>query len=339
MRWSVLSRWQDDAARWPVSRAATVGLGVLLVLAGGYWLRVHDTRAAYRQGSLLEAQQMQALQARQSLAEGLVPAEAALIQEQHTLQEARWRLSGGASMSDLLDQLALTGRSHGLLFEQLDIGQEVQAVGYRQIPLQMQVSGSYAGLRAWLDEWLQQVRLLQVVRAQLEPATGRPGLLHLHLQVHALEAGEELPAPASLADEPARQRITAPLLDPFAPWSTRRRAQEGLIGVPLEQLEMVGSLSRAGSTHALVRWAGRVYRVAEGDHLGREEGEVVKVDPDQVEIRERLFNDAAWQERSSYLTLSRGSSAGSTDDWKKRGDRSVGALGVDAGTGDDGLQR
>ncbi|MFV3316331.1 pilus assembly protein PilP [Pseudomonas sp. NY15374] len=336
MRIAEMLGWHEMAGRSRMFRGAVVVIGVSLVLACGYQFRLQEVRAAYRQGVASDVEQRKLLQAREQQLLALDDAEVALASEAKRLRDARWRLSGGEGMSDLLDQLAVSGRTYGLVFERLDVEEDVEGPGYRQVPLQMQVSGRYAALRPWLDEWLGQLRLLRVTRLQLEPATERPGLLQLHVWVQAFHAGEALPMPASLADEPARPLGRTPALDPFAAWSSRRHT-EGLAGVPLEQLEMVGSLSRAGQSQALVRWAGRVYRVAKGERLGREEGEVIKVDQDQVEIRERLFSGGEWQERSSYLTLSR--PAGARSEREKTADRRRGDAADATGNGGAPVQR
>lgn len=319
-----------------MARAALVAIVVLVVVAGGYWLRLHATLGAYRDAEVQQAVQDRLLHERQRQARSLDSAQAALADEQQRVQEARWRLSGGEGMSEWLDQLAHSGRVHGLVVEQLDIGDTLQAVGYRQMPLRMRVIGSYAALRVWLDEWLQQLRTLEVMSMQWATAVDRPGLLQLDIQLHAFDAGEAVPVPGSLADRPARPVRPAPALDPFTGWSPRHMAQPGLAGVPLEQLEMVGSLSRVGQTQALVRWAGGLHRVAEGDRLGREEGEVVRVDPEQIEVRERIFNDGAWQETSRYLSLSRHRRAGSRQVYEKTGDRAVGIVGAVGSVSGDG---
>ncbi|HGM5579142.1 TPA: pilus assembly protein PilP [Pseudomonas putida] len=338
MRVAEVLGWHEMAGRSRLYRGVVVAVGVLLVLACGYQLRLQELRAAYWQGMASEVEQRRLLQTRAQQVLALDDAELALASEAQRLRDARWRLSGGEGMSDLLDQLAVSGRTYGLVFERLDVEGDMEGPGYRQVPLQMQVSGRYAALRPWLDEWLGQLRLLQVTRLQLEPGADRPGVLQLHVWVQAFHAGETLPVPSSLADEPARSLGRAPALDPFAPWSSRRHT-EGLAGVPLEQLEMVGSLSRAGQSQALLRWAGRVYRIAKGDHLGREEGEVIRVDQDQVEIRERLFNDGEWQERSSYLRLNRRLGARSENEREEIVDRRHGDAAGATGNGGAPVQR
>ncbi|MCO7594705.1 MULTISPECIES: pilus assembly protein PilP [Pseudomonas] len=296
--------WLEAIGTSRVAMGATLVAVSLLVIALGWLVRLQGSDQAYRLGQARAHEldgmwQERALQARE-----LASAEVALADAEHQLREARWRLSAGVGMSDLLDELASSGHAHGLIFEQLEVLDEVAQAGYRQVPLKHQVVGNYAALRAWLEEWLGQVRLLRVSGLRLARVDEPSGLLRLDLDVNAYHPGQVLPPPASLADEPARPAVQGAQADLFLPWSSRM-ASGGLARIPLAQLEMVGSLSRAGQHQALLWSAGRLYRVAPGDRLGRGDGVVVRVDRQQVEVRERLFLGGAWHERSTYLALSK----------------------------------
>ncbi|MGE7990383.1 pilus assembly protein PilP [Pseudomonas sp. NPDC089554] len=278
-------------------------LGVLLAaLMFGYLFRLHDVRGLYQQGmadvlALERVHEAKALEVarREPLNEALALAQA-------RLQDARWRLSAGADMEDLLEHLAASGRTYGLTFERFEAEAPVMESDYLRFPLQMTVSGRYQALRVWLEEWGRQMRTLQFSSLSMSELDGQKGQLQLQLEVQAFHAPEMPPQPVSLADEPAQPALLAPRVDPFASWSTRQAA-DGLAGIPLEQLHMVGSLSRAGRTHALLVFAGRLHRVAVGDRLGRDEGLVVRVDEGRLEVQERLFVAGRWQERSRYLAL------------------------------------
>src|SRR5690606_39115583 len=101
----------------------------------------------------------------------------------------------------------------------------------------------------------------------------------------------------------------------------------GLGGVPLEQIDMVGSLARQGEHQALLLSAGRLHRVQVGDRLGRDEGRVVKIGERQVEVVERLYvSGQGWMERSRNLVL-RKRSGGEVRDENE--------TGMGAGAGDD----
>lgn len=280
-----------------------LGVGVAALMLG-YFFRLQEVRGVYLEGkahahALEEARHAKALEVagREQLNDLLAVARA-------RLQDARWRLSAGADAQDLLEHLGTAGRTYGLTFERIEFEAPVKEDDHIRLPLHLSVSGRYPALRLWLEQWGAQLRALQVSSLVMSEVEGQDGVLQLQLVGQAFHAGEALPMPASLADEPARHVLPAPRADPFAPWSSRQ-ALGGLAGVPLEQLQMVGSLSRGGRTHALLAYVGRLYRIAEGERLGREEGVVTQVDERQLEIQERLFVAGHWQVRSRYLVMHR----------------------------------
>lgn len=285
-----------------VGRVAATGLLVLAVFFLGWLLLLQEGYRALRQGEAAADGLRLAYDHKAQAARHLLPATEALADVQRQLLDARWRLSAGEDMSDLLDGLASSGHALGLVFEQLDVLPEGTEPGYRVVPLDIQVIGAYPALRAWLQAWLGQVRLLRPTRLELAGVQDRPDVRRLRLQVESYHSDENLMPPASLAHEPAQPAAQPVGIDLFAPWSMQRPAQ-GLAGVALAQLEMVGSLSRNGRSQALLLSAGRLYRVGEGDQLGRDQGIVVAVDGQQVEVRERVFVAGGWHERSAYLRL------------------------------------
>lgn len=313
MRGVSLVEWQALLQRSSVLRAVLVLVLVTAVMAAGYQARLRELHEHHQANTLLERQRQAELVARGAEAAELELERLALNDDEQRLQRERWRLAAGEGVSELLDQLAVSGHEHGLLVERLDVLETRQSSGYRVMPLDISVVGRYPALRAWLEQWLQQMRLLNVTRFELLTVDERSGLVRAKLQVHAYDAAQKLTAPVSLADEPARQAVTARHFDPFLAWPSQGTAR-GIGRAPLEQLEMVGSLSRAGQRHALLRSAGHLYRVGVGDRLGRDEGVVVRIDAHQVEVRERLYIAGSWQERFRYLVLGKGAHEGVRDE-------------------------
>lgn len=304
--------WQGLAERSLAFKAAVLMLAALAVLTAGWVSRLHEAQQAYRRGTATLHALEQVYAEKALLAGQLLPARSALSRSRVDLQDARWRLAAGEGVSDLLDQLARSGHQHGLLLEQLEVLEEVEAADYRMTPLQLDVIGSYGALRGWLDEWLGQVRLLRPSSLQLAAVPGRQALLRFRLQVQTYHPGQRLPAALSLADDPARPATQAVHADPFRPWSSATGA-DGLARVPLAQLEMVGSLARDGDYQALLWSAGRLYRLRPGDRLGRDHGVVVRVDEHQLEVLERVFLGGAWQQRTTYLALRNRAGTGGMD--------------------------
>lgn len=247
-----------------------------------------------------ELNQLQASGASQ-LAE-LQRLQAAVAVAEQRLQAARWQLAAGESMSDLLERLTVSGHAHGLHVERLDVQEGELQTGFHRVPLELQVVGHYPALRLWLDEWLGQARVLRSGDMRLTAADREAGLLRLQLRLDAYHSPGPLSAPAMLAHVPARAAMAAPSVDPFAP-ATTRSSGSGLVGVPLAQLRMVGSLARGAFHEALLMGAGKLYRVRPGDRLGRDQGVVRHIDPQQVEVRERLFMAGEWYERAAFITL------------------------------------
>ncbi|WDY58346.1 pilus assembly protein PilP [Pseudomonas sp. PSKL.D1] len=314
-----------------LSQVLPIGVACL-VLALGWWVRqpvwhrvhAHEQRTHEALSSEYEAKAATAL-TRASV-------QRAQDDANQLLQDARWRLAAGDGMSELLDQLAASAHAYGLLFEQLDVLDDVRQPGYLETPLDMQVVGRYSALRMWLDDWLGQTRLLRVGDMQLIDAGDRSGLLRMRLRVSAYQADAAARVPVSLAETPARAPVMPPELDPFSAWSTRV-VREGLASMPLVHLQMVGSLSRGSAREAVLAAGGRLYRVRKGDRLGRDEGVVVQIGEQQVAVRERLYMGGAWRERTTLLTLRKGVDREVKED--EMADE-VGSGGDDAHTAGDG---
>ena len=82
------------------------------------------------------------------------------------------------------------------------------------------------------------------------------------------------------------------------------RPREVLENYPLDTMQMVGMMQKDGVGFALVQIERSVYRVKAGQRLGQNFGQVTRVTPAAVEIRE-MVQDAAgdWVERISKLEL------------------------------------
>jgi type IV pilus assembly protein PilP len=82
------------------------------------------------------------------------------------------------------------------------------------------------------------------------------------------------------------------------------RRREPLEAYPLDSMSMVGSVSRQGQPHALLKVDNLLYQVKVGDHLGQNYGKVTRIGETEVGLRE-IVQDAAgeWIERTSSLQL------------------------------------
>jgi type IV pilus assembly protein PilP len=82
------------------------------------------------------------------------------------------------------------------------------------------------------------------------------------------------------------------------------RDKQYLEGFNIEQFEMVGTISNATGSFALLRGAGGVHRLKVGDYLGRNDGRIVAISGSQVDVVEIIPDgEGAWLERPRILPL------------------------------------
>ncbi|WP_212625988.1 pilus assembly protein PilP [Pseudomonas sp. PP3] len=82
------------------------------------------------------------------------------------------------------------------------------------------------------------------------------------------------------------------------------RVKQYLEGFNIEQFEMVGTISNAAGSFALLRGAGGVHRLKVGDYLGRNDGRIVAISSAQVDVVEIVPDgEGDWLERPRTIPL------------------------------------
>jgi type IV pilus assembly protein PilP len=83
-----------------------------------------------------------------------------------------------------------------------------------------------------------------------------------------------------------------------------KRRKEPLEAYPLDNMNMVGSVTKQGLPFALLRVDGLLYQVKVGDYMGQNYGRVLRISDTDLVLRE-VVQDAAgeWIERNSTLQL------------------------------------
>ncbi len=68
------------------------------------------------------------------------------------------------------------------------------------------------------------------------------------------------------------------------------RVRVGLEDMPIDALQMIGTLNEDGTMWALVvsKGEGTIYKVKQGDYIGENEGEIVGISEDQIDVLELL---------------------------------------------------
>lgn len=286
-----MSQWhrrlqQWAALPWPLK---LLGWGSLLLsmLGVGYPLSIGPELAQLQRARSLgeslqrrHAEEVAALEPLQGLDEQV-------RQARQRLQETHWRLAAGDDVVELVAQLSRHGHQYGLRFERIDVKDEQPGEGYRAVPVHLEVVGTYPVLRRWLDEWLDQLRLLRLERLDMRLVDPASTTLRWQVVVHAYQSDlPALPVPAMLAHQPARADEPWTGRDPFQAFGTQ--GAQGLTHLPLEQLTLVGVLARRGQYQAILDANGYLHRVAVGDRVGREGGRVLSIDARRVRVGEAV---------------------------------------------------
>ena len=82
------------------------------------------------------------------------------------------------------------------------------------------------------------------------------------------------------------------------------RPRESLESFALETLRYVGSLTKNQVTYAVIQAEGRLWQLRPGNYLGHDFGEIRKITPTEIVLREWVQDaGGAWTERESILSL------------------------------------
>ena len=106
-------------------------------------------------------------------------------------------------------------------------------------------------------------------------------------------------------EQPVEVKRVGPTGDPdLEPYEDRPK--EYLEQFAIGQLEMVGTLKRNGNTWALIRDPeGSVHRVASGDYMGTNHGQIQSIREGRIELSEIVSDGAGgWLRRSRTVSLS-----------------------------------
>ena len=84
----------------------------------------------------------------------------------------------------------------------------------------------------------------------------------------------------------------------------KKRPPEPLEAVPLESIQMLGTITQAKETFALVRAGPNLYRVKKGNYMGQNFGVITDIDEAQISLKELVQDSTGdWVERQSSLQL------------------------------------
>ena len=84
----------------------------------------------------------------------------------------------------------------------------------------------------------------------------------------------------------------------------KKRPPEPLEAFPLESIQMLGTITQANETFALVKAGPNLYRVKKGNYMGQNFGVITAIDESQISLKELVQDSTGdWVERMTALQL------------------------------------
>ena len=84
----------------------------------------------------------------------------------------------------------------------------------------------------------------------------------------------------------------------------KKRPPEPLEAFPLESIQMLGTITQANETFALVKAGPNLYRVRKGNYMGQNFGVITQIDEGQIAVKELVQDSTGdWVERMTALQL------------------------------------
>lgn len=306
------ARWQQLASGPRISQGIFLFCCLALLLGLAYFVHLRalfmDIDNGAEQSQRLYVEKLD----KAAQAQALATSEAQLAAAYQHLDVSRWRLAAGGQLADLLEDIARHGQASGVLVEQLEPLPEVLHEQHSELPMQLQLRGTYLALATFVHGLTQLPRLIALKDFALSPvlAQDRTGL-RLQVRVNAYRSREVSGVTGPPGLEPTWVRPSPSFSrSPFEPPSPLLHRQY-LETLALDQFEMVGSLARQQVRFALLQVTGIVHRLQVGDRIGRDNGQIVSIEEQQVEVAERIYVvGQGWVERRRTLSLRLPASAG-----------------------------
>lgn len=154
----------------------------------------------------------------------------------------------------------------------------LKAIGIVFVCIITLVACGHSGEQKELDQYMAQVKA--------KPPKPVPSLPAMRTPIPVVYNGENY-----------RNPFLAPLLATTKP-------KQPLEAFPLDSLKWVGILNEEKKTWALiVAPNGIVYRVSMGDHMGQNQGAIINISSQGLELEERIPDSAGWHKKKTIIKL------------------------------------
>lgn len=170
----------ENVGSWPVAaHAAAVVIIFIAVLFAGYFFHIEGMQAQLDDAESQEGQLKTQLAGLQAKVVDLNKFQTYLDQMEDIFGESLRQLPSEAEVASLIEDVSEAGVSNQLVFKSFEPGKEKPEEFYAQLPITIEVEGTYHQLGHFVNNVASLPRIVSLHDLELRPIPAKPGLLEM----------------------------------------------------------------------------------------------------------------------------------------------------------------
>lgn len=183
----------NNAGIWPVPVKAIVALIIAgLIIGGGYWFFVKDRYAQLERVEQQETELRQQYESKAYQVANLEVFKQQMVEMEETFGALVRQLPSDTEVPGLLEDITNTALGSGLSLEEIALQQEQRRDFYVELPINIQVSGSYHELASFVSSVAGLPRIVTLHDFSIQPRDGNADQLDMQVvaRTYRYRAGE-----------------------------------------------------------------------------------------------------------------------------------------------------
>ena len=165
--------WNDFSA-WPFFiKAIGVGVIAVLILVAGFWFIIQDELEAYKVAQKKEEQLKSQFASKKALAVNLPAYQQQMADMNQTFGSLLRQLPNSTEVPDLLVDITQAGLGRGLSFNLFRPGKQIKKGFYAELPISIQVTGTYHQLAGFISDVAALSRIVTVSNISIKGGSGK----------------------------------------------------------------------------------------------------------------------------------------------------------------------
>jgi len=287
--------WDDFVTCSAVIKKTVTGCVFIAILFLMYWFDIrHQQYLFAKQKQQTIALQEQIVQ-KELQVQGLASQQAEWQSMQEEFDVLLQQLPKNNDIPELVEYISHVGIANGLLLESIEMQPEEDNDFYVAVPINLAIKGNYQQLVKFIGEISNLPQLVTTHDFLIKnPATtGKDNLLNITLTIKTYIYNDQKTDKMPETNDSNEYVLTENPRSPFAPTAVVDLSEKPNIleNFSLEKIRMVGSLKKKDDIIAILVTENQAfYPVAIGDTIGKNRGEVVAINDNQMEVEEKFLD-------------------------------------------------